>query len=109
MITEISDSDAGVRQRRRAESAQRTTRAIGPIVGIVMSSANRQPAVRMLKALARAIVEELEYDGKPVDPAAVATRALHGYRHSPEDEDERAAVQRELEDYVRELRANPRD
>jgi hypothetical protein len=58
----------------------------------------------MLKALARAIVEELEYDGKPVDPAAVAARALHGYRDSPEDAAERAVICRELEDYVRELR-----
>lgn len=36
-----------------------------------MNSETRASALRMLKALARAIVEELQPDGKPIDPAEV--------------------------------------
>ena len=60
--------------------------------------------MRMLKALARAIVEQLETDGQPVDPGEVADRALRGYSDAPADAAERAAVRHELEDFVRELR-----
>jgi len=58
--------------------------------------------MQMLKALARAMVEELQADGQPVQPGDVAERALRGYAGSPAGA-ERAAVRRELEDYVRGL------
>jgi hypothetical protein len=61
--------------------------------------------MRMVRALARAIVEELEADGKPVHPAEVAELALRGYSESLADAAGRAAVRHELEDFVRALRA----
>jgi hypothetical protein len=74
-----------------------------------MESQNRARALRMLKALARAIAEDLEYDGKPVDPVEVASRAMYGYRDTPEDAVERMAIRHELEAHVRELLAEWRD
>ena len=59
----------------------------------------------MLKALASAIAEELATDGRPVDPGEVADRALRGYGDSSTDAADRAAVRRELEDFVRKLRS----
>lgn len=70
-----------------------------------MEEKARARGIRMLKALARAIVEELEADGQPVHPGEVADRALRGYSDSPGDAGEWATVRRELEDFVRELRA----
>lgn len=105
MLNERRCCPAGV---TRAESAAIAMRAMSAVkTSTAMTSANRQYALRMLKALARAIVEELEYDGKPVDPAVVARRALHGYRDTPEDATEREVITRELEDFVRDLRAAP--
>ena len=70
-----------------------------------MNSDNRARALRMLKALVRAIVEELEYDGKAVDATDVAERAMCGYRDTPENASDRAAIRRELEEHIRERMA----
>ena len=98
MITEIAEREFAL-----ANSGEGQWRVHG------MSSENRASALGMLKALARTIIEELQYDGKPVVPAEVAARAMYGYRDTPDDAAERRAIRRELEDHVRELLAQPRD
>lgn len=75
-----------------------------------MSSTPRRPAAknevtRKLRYDARRLVEQLEDDGADVHPVLVARQVLTAHTELPEMS-ERARLESELADYVRDLRVS---